>query len=149
MTWKKKGLIGILVVLLLAGLWVKRPRTIEDVTGISVEEIESYRIVNLPWEEDSELREGLVTEPADMEQMAALLRESKIIWKPWFTDGKVLYEGEDKYSVGMMCENGGWFDLVSTGKVYVGDHVYKMKTADAKQAAELLEELLQKYEREK
>ena len=146
MTWKKKGLIGILVVLLLVGLWVKRPRTIEDVTGIPVEEIEFYLIVNLPWEEDPEMREGQVMEPADMEQMAALLRESKMIWKPWFTDEKVLYEGEDEYKVGMMCENGGWFDLVSTGKVYVGDHVYKMKKADAKQAAELLEELLQKYE---
>lgn len=154
---KKKILIGLLVLLVLVGMWMKRSRTVYEIVEkeIALEDeimpAQFCMITNLPWEEDAAMRRAEIEDKEDFGKVIAALRETEVSLSSFRMRDIVTYKkGTDCYDLRFYLSE--WYPatkeiaFLTDGKVYYGNWVYEMKGENTERVTELLEELLQKYE---
>ena len=157
MTKKKKILIGILVVLILAGMWMKKPRTVYEIVKkeIALEDesmpAQLCTIINLPWEEDAAMRRAEIVAKEDFGKVIAALRGTEVSVSSFRMRDVVTYKkGTDCYELRFYLSE--WYPatkeicFLTDGKVYYGNWVYKIKGDHPEKMTGLLEELLREYE---
>lgn len=160
MTKKKKILIGMLVILILVGIWVKRPRMVYEIVEkeIALEDenmpAQLCMITNLPWEEDADLRRAEIEDKEEFGKVIVALRGTEVSVSSFRMRDVVTYKkGTDCYDLRFYLSE--WYPatkeitFLTDGKVYYGNWVYEIRGDDPERITEVLEELLQKYEKDK
>jgi len=155
---RRKVLIGFLIVLVLVGMWMKRPRTVYEIVEkeIALEDeimpAQLCTIMNMPWEEGETLRRAEIEDKGDFEKVISVLKGTEVSRSSFRMRDTITYKkGTDCYDLRFYLSE--WYPaskeitFLTDGKVYYGNWVYEIKGDDPEKVTDLLEELLQGYER--
>ena len=139
--------IGILILLVLLGFWVKRERNLGEILDISQTEIwqmalEEHYNTGVRWESDC----VQVEENKDVEVVLQTLNEIDVTLKGW-SNRSDLSENEKCYDVKNFDNGIKWVRLMENGEVrilFMGQWIYDADTEDVQKGIEKIIELIEK-----
>ena len=139
--------IGILILLVLLGFWVKRERNLGEILDISQTEIwqmtlEEHYNTGDRWESNS----VQVKKNEDVEAVLQTLNEIEVTLKGW-SNRSDLSENEKCYDVKIFDDGIKWVRFMENGEVrilFMGQWIYGADTEDVQKGIEKIIELIEK-----
>jgi len=146
---KKKVFIGILILLLLFGMYLKRERYLGEVLDISREDIRKCSVEEIYAAEDA--WKYKTVEIVDWEIIGNILNqldETRVSFKKWAWTSD-LEKGEYCYDLLIFDNSKYWIRFMENGEIQIlnmGHWVFEANAEDTKECIDILENLIQEYE---
>ena len=144
-------MIGILILLVVFGLWAKKEKNLGDILDVSKEQIwhvalEKHVSTGSVWESDS----VRIEETEDIEVVLQALNEMNVTWKGWSNQSK-LSENEECYDVKIFDNGLKWVRIKENGEIrilFMGQWIYHADDMEVKNGIDRIQGILETAQKE-